>query len=670
MPNRLLVLAAAILLQGRGGAPALPPLPGTPPPAAGPANAGPAGFIVGPGNIALPPGANQVAQQPLPPGTATLEGIVTVLGTGEPIPGASVEIRMTECGRTGGQSMTTTSGPDGKFSIKQVRAGNWCIGAAKAGGAFAPVEFQQRGYKSRGLAVAVADDKQITDIKLVMPRTGSISGRVYDSDGEPMAHARVQAMEAFYESGQKRLYTLNAVQANDLGEFSLFWLPPGEYYLSAVPEDPLRQSVMFSVTPPGMGGHRSDAMPPVVSRKNLPDGSFTEEVYAPVYFGGGPDAQRAQKIAVGPGTSNTIELSFSGARTRAFHIRGRVINGVTGQPAEGAQIRMYPRNWTATAVVPYSRVGKDGTFDIGGIAPGSYALYASSSTRDPNVALPQGAQNNSVEQLQQLINQGLNVGGTIPIGTRIPVEMGNQDINDATINLLPGGSLAGEFIFEGSLASSLTPQQKSTFRVTLSRQPDIPGATLGGASSGAIAPNATDSSFRMQSIFPGDFRVLVAPLINAFSQTPQVLGDPHAGIYVKSIRYGNVDVVSDGLPLDSHNPDQRLQIILATAGRLEGNVLNNRNEPMANVKVALIPNVGYRNREDLYRNATTDATGKFKIQGIAAGDYRVIAWEDIADGAWQDPDVLRDSEARGKPVHINEGEQSSVEVIAIPGGGR
>jgi len=419
-----------------------------------------------------------------------------------------------------------------------------------------------------------------------------------------------------------------------------------------------------------MGGHRSDAMPPVVSRKNLPDGSFTEEVYAPVYFGGGPDAQRAQKIAVGPGTSNTVELSFSGARTRAFHIRGRVINGVTGQPAEGAQIRMYPRNWTATAVVPYSRLGKGGTFDIGGIAPGSYALFASSSTRDPNVALPAGAQNNSLEQLQLLINQGANIAGTIPIGTRIPVEMGNQDINDATINLLPGGSLAGEFIFEGSLASSLTPQQKSTFRITLSRQPDIPGATLGGASSGAIAANATDTSFRMQNIFPGDFRVMVAPLINAFSPTPQVLGEPHAGMYVKAIRYGNVDAVSDGLSLDSHNPDQRLQIILATAGRLDGSVLNNRNEPMANVKVALIPNIGYRNREDLYRNATTDATGKFKIQGIAAGDYRVIAWEDIADGAWQDQDVLRESEARGKPVHINEGEQSSVEVVAIPGGGR
>ena len=637
----------------------MPPLPPTP--------ADLPAIFTAPGNFASPPGTNQAVQQ-LPPGTATIDGIVTALGTSEPIPGASVEIRKADCGKTSGETMATTSGPDGRFSIKQVRAGNWCIGAAKAGGAFSPVEYQQRGYKSRGLAVAITDNQHVQDIKLAMPRTGSISGRVFDSDGEPMGHARVQAMEAFYESGQRRLYTLNAVQTNDLGEFSLFWLPAGDYYVSAVPEDPLRQNVSFSVSPPGIGGHRSDAMPPVISRKNLPDGSFTEEVYAPVYYGGGPDAQRAQKITVAPGSSSSVELSFAGARTGSFHVRGRAVNGVTGQPAESAQIRLYPQKWTATAVVPFARVDKNGNFDIAGVPPGSYALYASSSTRDPNATAPTAIQGISPDQLQQLILQGVNLGGTIPIGTRIPIEMGNQNIDGVTVNLLPGGTLNGEFIFEGNLASTLTPQQKSSFRVNLSRQPDIPGATLGGASSGAIAPNAPDNSFRMPSIFPGDFRVMVSPFINGFSWTTQTLADPLTNMYVKSVRYGNQDTLNGGLHLDTNSPDQRLQIVLATGGGLQGVVLSNRNEPIANSKVALVPNSGNLDREDLYRSTVTDANGKFKIQGIAAGDYRVFAWEDIADGAWEDADVLREADAKGKAVHINEGEQPSVEVFASPGG--
>src|SRR5712671_13701 len=660
MLNKSLLLIAAILMQGRATP---PPLPAIPPPS----NAAPLNGANAPGNFGLPPGAAQPGQ-PLPPGTATLDGIVTILGTSNPIAGAVVEMRKTDCGKSGGEGMTTTSGADGRFSFKQVRAGGWCIGAARADGAFSPVEYQQRGYKGRGIAVPITDNQQVRDIQLMMPRTGSISGRVLDSDGEPMGHARVQAMEAFYENGQKRLYTLNAVQTNDHGEFSLFWLPPGEYYVSAVPEDPLRQNVAFSVSPPGVGGHRSDAVPPVVSRKNLADGSLIEEVYAAVYYGGGPDAQRAQKIDVGPGSSRDIELSFAGALTRSFHIRGRAVNGATAKPADGAQIRLYPRGWTATAVVPFARADKDGNFDISGVATGSYALYASGTTVNPNAPNPAALQGIPPDQLIQLLNQGVNIGGSIPIGTRVPVDVGSQNLDGVSITSLPGGTLAGEFIFEGNLASTLMPQQKSSFRVNLSRQPDIPGATLGGASGGGIAPNATDTSFRLQSIFPGDFRVMVNPLMTGFSWTPQTLGDPLGNIYVKAIRYGNVDALSDLFHLDVHNPDQRLQIVLATGGKLDGTVMNSRNEPMANVKVALVPNVGYRNRDDLYRNTTTDASGKFKIQAVPQGDYRVFAWEDIVDGAWQDADVLREVEARGKMVHINEGEQASVEVIAVPGG--
>jgi 5-hydroxyisourate hydrolase-like protein (transthyretin family) len=502
----------------------------------------------------------------------------------------------------------------------------------------------------------------------MMHRTGSISGRVFDSDGEPMGHARVQAMEAFYQDGRKRLYTLNVVQTNDQGEFSLYWLPPGEYYVSAVPEDPARQNVMFSVSPPGIGGHRSDAMPPVVIRKNLPDGSFTEEVYQPIYYGGGTDPQRALKIDVRPGSNSAIELSFAGARTQSFRIRGRALNGVTGQPVEGAQIRLYPKDWTATTVVPYAIVDKNGNFDMRGVAAGSYALFAAATTRDPNAPNPAALEGLTLAQLQQLLAQGINVGPSIPIGVRIPIEMGSQNLDNVSLTLLPGGTLTGEFIFDGNLATALTPQQKSSFRVNLSRHPDFLGAALGGASTGAIAANAADTSFRLQSIFPGDFRVQVSPLINPFSWSPPPTpAEPVGSIFVKGIRYGNTDVLRDGLRLESHTPDQRLQIILATGGRLEGIATNDRGEPMANVKVALVPDFAYRTRDDLYRNATTDSSGKFRIQGIAGGDYKVLAWEEIADGAWQDADILREVENRGKSVRVSEGEQAAVELVAIPG---
>jgi hypothetical protein len=661
----LLLLLLAFPVQDRTAPPPLPPPPGQRG-AAGPA------IVIDGGNVLLPgfadPAQQQQPQQPLPPGTATVEGLVTILGTNNPVPGAAVEMRKTDCGRTGGETLSTTAGPDGKFSFKQVRAGNWCIGAAKSGGNFAPVEYQQRGFKGRGVTIAIADNQQVQDIRLTMPQTGSISGRVLDSDGEPMGHARVYAMEAFYQDGRKRLYTLNVVQTNDLGEFSLFWLPPGEYYVSAVPEDPMRQNVVFSVAPPGVGGHRSDAMPPVVTRRNLPDGGFTEDVYKAVYYGGGTNPQRAQKIDVRPGSNATIELSFAGAQSRSFHIRGRILNGINGQPAEGAPVRLYPKDWTATAIVPYATADKTGNFDIGGVAPGSYVLYASTSMRDPNAPTPAALQGANAATIQQLLSQGVNIGGSIPLGVRLPVEMGEQNLDGISLSLLTGGSLAGEFIFEGKLATDLTPQQKSSFRVNLVRDPDIPGATLGGASQAGIAPNAADTAFRLQSVFPGDFRVTVSPFVNTFSWSQPALADPLANMYVRSIRFGSGEVLGEGLHLMTNNPDQRLQIVLATGGQLEGVVTNERNEPMANVRIVAVPDLAFRRRDDLYKSAATDGSGKFKIQGIAPGDYRVYAWEDIADGAWLDADVLRDFEARGKPVRVTESGTSAVEVVAIPRG--
>ena len=70
-----------------------------------------------------------------------------------------------------------------------------------------------------------------------MTLTGSISGRVTDAGGEPIAHAFVMALQPWYQKGQRRLAFVQAVQTNDLGEYRLFWLPPGRYFIAATFED-------------------------------------------------------------------------------------------------------------------------------------------------------------------------------------------------------------------------------------------------------------------------------------------------------------------------------------------------------------------------------------------------------------------------------------------------
>src|SRR5262245_45630376 len=316
---------------------------------------------------------SQRSQQP--PGTASISGVVVAMGTNAPISGANVEARRTACGNTNaGESASATTNADGKFVLENLRAGGWCIGAAYPGGQYTPSEYLQRGYLGRGVTLSVSDNQKAENIRIAMAPTGGIAGRLTDADGDPLGRARVMVMESFYEEGQRRLYTLNVVQSDDLGEFRFYWLPPGQYYIAAIPEDTQRQRVMFSVAPPGSGGHRSDALSPVVTTRITQTGELVEEAYQTIYYPGSTDPNRALPVDVRPGqTTDGISLNFAGAKVRAWHIRGNVSStvvppaprgGATGFTPPPAQLRLAPRDWTSIAVMPSAISDPNGNFEI------------------------------------------------------------------------------------------------------------------------------------------------------------------------------------------------------------------------------------------------------------------------------------------------------------------
>jgi hypothetical protein len=85
------------------------------------------------------------------------------------------------------------------------------------------------------------------------------------------------------------------------------------------------------------------------------------------------------------------------------------------------------------------------------------------------------------------------------------------------------------------------------------------------------------------------------------------------------------------------------------------------------VTVVSIPDPPYRRRSSLYATTTADDAGRFELN-LAPGTYKVLAFEDIEDGMWQDPDFIRSVESRGRPVAIGEGFSGrlSVDIPVIP----
>jgi hypothetical protein len=65
------------------------------------------------------------------------------------------------------------------------------------------------------------------------------------------------------------------------------------------------------------------------------------------------------------------------------------------------------------------------------------------------------------------------------------------------------------------------------------------------------------------------------------------------------------------------------------------------------------------------RTAHRDENGRFQLQGIRPGKYRLFAWEEFEEGAQFDSDVTAPFQARSVAVEVKQGERKEVAVTRI-----
>jgi hypothetical protein len=160
-----------------------------------------------------------------------------------------------------------------------------------------------------------------------------------------------------------------------------------------------------------------------------------------------------------------------------------------------------------------------------------------------------------------------------------------------------------------------------------------------------------DGVFRIDNVAPGEFRVNVSGLFQ--------------DVYVKQARFNQNDALNKPMPFSSADSGT-LEILLSSrGGQVEGTVTDERQRGVPNVQTVLIPDRS-RDRNDLYKTSTTDASGHFTLRGIAPGDYHLFAWEAIDPFAYFDPDVMKLYESKGKPVHIAESAKENADIRMIP----
>ena len=549
-----------------------------------------------------------------PAASGSLQGVVVKAGSLDPLSKAIVELRADDGSAPLISSTTTES--DGRFLFLNVRPGRYRIVTARS------------GYVRRPLSITVPQT-QPQVVQVVLTQTATISGRVYGTTGEPLGNVDVQALKASYQDGRRTLTRVQSVRTNDRGEYRLFWLPAGRYYVSAThPDAPMGPMERMN----GMKFAGSFVMAGV--------GGGARGTGDSIGQGGGPfvpsDAQKTERYVVAyfPGTireadASAIELRAGSdvggvdiplAPVRAWHVRGVVINGATGEVAQYAGVRVDNLNVGRGSNITLGDIDRDGSFDLT-LFPGPHTLVGTAGTGEGYVS----------------------------------VDVRDADIDGLRIVAVPEFNISGRIATDGPVEAA----DMENLRIRLHRD-DGAGATP----SNLYSNPGPDGSFVVEAT-PGNYRVSVVPLLG-YAPGPSLTAlKSLANAYVKFIRLGNVDVLNAGVHLEGP-PTTPLEIVIGTnPGALGGSVLTAQQAAAAaGVTVVLLPDV--RGRSDLYRTTTTDPSGRFHLDRVPPGDYKAFAWEDVSDGAWQDSEFMRGLEPRGTPLHVAEGSTAAVQLTVIP----
>jgi protocatechuate 3,4-dioxygenase beta subunit len=298
----------------------------------------------------------------LPPGTATLRGHVFAADNGQPLRKAQVRL-MQQLDSQAGQmvmmmpreSRLATTDAQGAYEFKEVRAGRYTLSANK--GSFVPLSYGQTRPTEPGKPLQVIDNQTIERIDFSLPHGGIITGRILDEFGEPLSDVMVAPQRYQYLQGQRRLVGAGRSGfTNDLGEFRIFGVAPGQYYL---------QATWRSVNPMGFGGTEDKTS------------------YAPMYFPGTIEIAQAQRLTISVG-SEISDVVMTMKPIKAASVSGTAVDS-HGAPMVG-MLMVGQQDGASGFFATGSGIKPDGTFQLNGLAPGEYVITAQQMGGNPQEA--------------------------------------------------------------------------------------------------------------------------------------------------------------------------------------------------------------------------------------------------------------------------------------------
>jgi protocatechuate 3,4-dioxygenase beta subunit len=541
-----------------------------------------------PGTVSSQPGQSQQFNPPVQPtrpeDLCSIEGQAVNALTGEPLKKAHVTMN-----NLGGQTNATpgaVTDASGRFVIENIDPGRYNVSAERNG--FVRFQYGSRGPGRPGAPLTLSPGQRTRDLVFRLFPQGVITGKVVDEDGEPVESAQIRVLRYAFVRGKRQMTSPGFASTDDQGEYRVFGLDPGKYYLSATYHPQT-----------GMG----------IAQDQKP-AAEANEGYAPTYYPGTNDPAAATVIQISAGAVlGGVDVTLR--KTRTIQIRGHVVNPTGEGLPQFVIVQLTPKEGGFLNASTRDMVQRrDGAFQIRDVVPGSYFLTA------------QWPSENGRRMVRQAI------------------EVGNSNLDNVSVVLTPAVSLKGQVRVDGTAEVNF-----ASINISLSPQALLP---MGGA----FARAADDGTFTLDNVNADSYSVLVYGLPPTF--------------YVKSIRMGDVDAFESGLDLTRSGPGVLDILVNPNGGEIDGTVADPHGQFAAGATVVLVPDAKHRDHAGLFKRTASDTSGHFSFKGISPGEYKLFAWEDVENGAYQDPEFLQPFENQGESVTIREGSRENRQLKLIP----
>jgi hypothetical protein len=330
------------------------------------------------------------------PTTARLSGRVVAADTGKPLRGAIVHVASTDTRNLNDRGRLLLADEDGRWTLTEMAPGGFTVSASKGG--YLTLRYGQKRPFEPGKTIVLTAGQSFDKADVVLPRAAAIAGKLLDEFGDPVTGALVQALRYRYADGQRQLLPvaegmdalLRGGLTDDLGNYRIHGLTPGDYYICAV------------FAPHGESANRLG--------------------YPPTYYPGTAIAAEARRIPL-PVGQEASNITFNLLRARYATVSGTVV-GSTGAPVQATLTLRTLAGWNELASLPSVNTTQ-GAFKIPNVPPGDYRLQVHTA---------------AVFQ---------NPTGVMEFGS-MPISVEGEDVTGLLVATAPGAKASGRVVFEGT----------------------------------------------------------------------------------------------------------------------------------------------------------------------------------------------------------------------------